>query len=54
MALGLQKTSQAGDHRVLRYEWDAKRGFVSEFRELLAESLPYWRARHAFQVLPRD
>lgn len=42
------KTSQASGARVLRYERDFKRGLVREFRELLAERMPYCRVRYAF------
>ena len=42
------KTSQASGARVLRYERDFKRRLVREFRELLAERMPYCRVRYAF------
>ena len=42
------KTSQASGARVLRYARDFKRGLVREFRELLAERMPYCRVRYAF------
>lgn len=42
------KISQASGARVLRYERDFKRGLVREFRELLAERMPYCRVRYAF------
>ncbi len=42
------KTSQASGDRVLRYERNMKRGVVREFRELLAEKLPYCKVRYAF------
>ena len=42
------KTSQASGERVLRYERNMKRVKVREFRELLAEKLPYCKVRYAF------
>jgi DNA repair photolyase len=42
------KTSQASGDRVLRYERNLKRGLVREFRELLADKLPYCAVRYAF------
>ena len=42
------KTSQASGDKVLRYERNLKRGLVAEFREMLAERLPYCRVRYAF------
>lgn len=42
------KTSQASGDRVLRYERNLKRGLVREFREMLAEKLPYCAVRYAF------
>jgi len=42
------KTSQASGDRVLRYKKDLKRPLVREFRELLAERMPYCRMRYAF------
>ena len=42
------KTSQASGDRVLRYERNLKRGLVGEFKDLLAQRLPYCRVRYAF------
>jgi spore photoproduct lyase len=42
------KTSQASGARVLRYRRNLKRGLVAEFRELLAERLPFCGVRYAF------
>ena len=42
------KTSQASGEKVLRYERHLKRGLVAEFKDLLAERMPYCRVRYAF------
>ena len=42
------KTSQASGARVLRYERNLKRTLVAEFRELLAEHIPFCGVRYAF------
>jgi hypothetical protein len=42
------KTSKASGEKVLRYERNAKRGLVAEFRESLDEHLPCCRVRYAF------
>ena len=42
------KVSQASGDRVLRYEKELKRTLVADFKELLAERMPYCRGRYAF------